>query len=89
VLSFEENAVDVTKRWTHLQRGAMEIGLIEGEPEEDGAVGLVDVPDVKLESERLRAAGVEVGIVVELTGQMRLLDVYDPDGNRVQFAQEL
>jgi catechol 2,3-dioxygenase-like lactoylglutathione lyase family enzyme len=89
VLGFQENAVDFTKRWTHLQRGQMEIGLVEGEPEEDGAVAHVDVIDVKKEGERLRAAGVEVGIVVELTGQMRLLDVYDPDGNRVQLAQEL
>jgi hypothetical protein len=27
--------------------------------------------------------------VFELHGQMRLLDVFDPDGNRIQFAQEL
>jgi hypothetical protein len=67
----------------------MEIGLVEGEPQPDGAVAHVDVADIKEESERLRAAGVEVGIVLELTGQMRLLDVYDPDGNRVQLAQEL
>ncbi len=67
----------------------MDIGLAEGEPQPDGAVAHVDVPDVKVEAERLRSAGVEVGIVLELTGQMRLLDVYDPDGNRVQLAQEL
>jgi catechol 2,3-dioxygenase-like lactoylglutathione lyase family enzyme len=89
VLGFEETAVDFTKRWTHLQHGQMLIGLVEGEPQVDGAVAHVDVVDVKDEGERLRAAGVEVGIVVELTGQMRLLDVYDPDGNRVQLAQEL
>ena len=29
------------------------------------------------------------GIVLELTGEMRLLDVYDPDGNRIQLAEEL
>ena len=66
----------------------MEIGLAEGEPSEDG-VAHVDVDDLKAEAERLRAAGVEVGIVVELGGEMRLLDVFDPDGNRLQFAQEL
>jgi hypothetical protein len=27
--------------------------------------------------------------VLELHGQMRLLDVFDPDGNRIQLAQEL
>ena len=29
----------------------------------------------------------EVGTVLELAGQMRLVDVFDPDGNRVQLAQ--
>jgi hypothetical protein len=89
VLGFEETAVDFTKRWAHLRRGEMDIGLAEGEPQPDGAVAHVDVVDVKQEADRLRGAGVEVGIVLELGGEMRLLDVYDPDGNRVQFAQEL
>ena len=31
----------------------------------------------------------KVGIILELQGEMRLLDVYDPDGNRIQLAQEL
>lgn len=89
VLGFEETAVDFTKRWAHMRRGGMQIGLAEGDPQPDGAVAHVDVPDVKGEAERLREAGVDVGIVVELTGQMRLLDVFDLDGNRVQLAQEL
>ena len=63
-------------------------GSSEGEPSDDG-VAHVDVADLKAEAERLREAGVEVGIVLELTGEMRLLDVYDPDGNRIQLAQEL
>jgi len=88
-LQFEETAVDVTQRWAHLRRGVMEIGLAEGEPQSDGGVAHVDVEDVKAEADRLRSLGVEVGIVLELRGEMRLLDVYDPDGNRVQLAQEL
>jgi catechol 2,3-dioxygenase-like lactoylglutathione lyase family enzyme len=88
-LGFQETAVDFGERWSHLQHGAMEIGLAEGEPLEDGGVAHVDVGDLKAEAERLRSAGVEVGIVFELQGEMRLLDVYDPDGNRVQLAQEL
>ena len=47
------------------QRGEMEIGLAEGEPSDDG-VAHVDVDDLKAEAERLREAGVEVGIVLEL-----------------------
>jgi len=87
-LGFEELAVDFEERWSTLQRGEMEIGLVEGDPEDNG-VAHVDVEDLKGEAERLREAGVEVGIVLELQGQMRLLDVYDPDGNRIQLAQEL
>jgi hypothetical protein len=52
-------------------------------------VAHVDVPDLKGEADRLRAQGLDVGIVFELQGEMRLLDVYDPDGNRIQLAQEL
>jgi catechol 2,3-dioxygenase-like lactoylglutathione lyase family enzyme len=88
LLGFEEVALDLEERWSTLRRGEMEIGLAEGEPRENG-VASVDVVDAKAEAERLRAAGVEVGIVVELQGQMQLLDVYDPDGNRIQLAQEL
>ena len=33
--------------------------------------------------------GVEVGVVFELHGQIRLVDVFDPDGNRIQLAQSL
>jgi catechol 2,3-dioxygenase-like lactoylglutathione lyase family enzyme len=89
LLGFGETAVDFTERWSHLKRGDMEIGLAEGEPEADSAVAHVDVPDVRAEADRLRAAGVEVGIVLELKGEMQLLDVYDPDGNRIQLATEL
>ena len=88
-LQFEETAVDFTERWARLRHGAMEIGLAEGEPQSDGGVAHVDVEDVKAEGDRLRSLGVDVGIVLELRGEMRLLDVYDPDGNRVQLAQEL
>ena len=88
LLGFEELAVDFEARWSTLKRGEMEIGLAVGEPSDDG-VAHVDVDDLKGEAERLREAGVEVGIVLELTGEMRLLDVYDPDGNRIQLAEEL
>lgn len=88
VLGFEELAVDFDKRWSELRRGGMEIGLAEGEPADD-SVAHVDVADLKHEADRLRESGVEIGIVLELTGEMRLLDVYDPDGNRIQLAQEL
>jgi catechol 2,3-dioxygenase-like lactoylglutathione lyase family enzyme len=88
-LGFDETYYDDEGRWSRLVHGPMEIGLAEGEPEEEGGVAHVDVPDVKAEAERLRGEGVQVGVVFELHGEMRLLDVFDPDGNRIQFAQEL
>jgi catechol 2,3-dioxygenase-like lactoylglutathione lyase family enzyme len=88
-LGFTERFVDEDGHWAKLERNGMEIGLAAGEPQEDGGVAHVDVADVKAAAEELRQAGVEVGVVFELHGEMRLLDVFDPDGNRLQFAQEL
>jgi len=88
-LGFTETYVDEDETWAKLERGGMEIGLAEGEPEENGPVAHVDVDDVRALAEELRAAGVEVGVVFELHGQMRLVDVFDPDGNRLQFAEEV
>jgi catechol 2,3-dioxygenase-like lactoylglutathione lyase family enzyme len=88
-LGFTETYVDAEGTWVKLERDGMEIGLAEGEPQEDAGVAHVDVPDVKAVAEELRDEGVEVGVVFELHGEMRLLDVFDPEGNRLQFAQEL
>jgi catechol 2,3-dioxygenase-like lactoylglutathione lyase family enzyme len=88
-LGFTETYYDVDDRWAKLERGAMQIALAEGEPQEDGGVATVDVDDVKAEGDRLRADEVEVGTVFELHGEVRLLDVFDPDGNRIQLVQEL
>jgi len=87
-LGFTETFVD-EGTWSKLERNGMEIGLAPGEPQEDGGVAHVDVDDVKAAAEELRRAGVEIGVVFELHGEIRLLDVFDPDGNRVQFAQSL
>ena len=88
VLGLDETFVDEAGRWVHLERGAMTIVVAEGEPEE-GGVAMIDVVDVKAEAERLKSENVDVGVVVELHGQMRLVDIFDPDGNRIQLAQEL
>lgn len=88
-LGFEETFVDFAERWSRLRNGTMEIALAEGEPGGEGGVAHVDVADVRAAADRLRSAGVEVGTVLELHGTMRLVDVFDPDGNRIQLAQEL
>jgi catechol 2,3-dioxygenase-like lactoylglutathione lyase family enzyme len=88
-LGFEEIFVDFDDGWSRLRNGEMEIAVAEGEPAESSGVAHVDVTDVKAEAERLRAEGVEVGVVFELHGQIRLVDVFDPDGNRIQLAQSL
>jgi catechol 2,3-dioxygenase-like lactoylglutathione lyase family enzyme len=91
LLGFSETFVDEDERWATLDRERTEIALTEGQPQsgEDGGVATIDVEDVKAERERLAAEQVEVGTVLELHGAMRLLDVYDPDGNRIQLAEEV
>ena len=90
LLGFTETFVDESECWATLDREHTEIALTEGEPEsEEGAVATIDVEDVKAERERLAAAQVEVGTVLELHGAMRILDVYDADGNRIQLAEEV
>jgi catechol 2,3-dioxygenase-like lactoylglutathione lyase family enzyme len=88
-LGFTETYVDDKDKWAQLQRNETEIGLAQGEPEEEGSVAHVDVDDVKALADDLRNEGVEVGVVFELHNEIRLLDVFDPDGNRLQFAQQL
>jgi catechol 2,3-dioxygenase-like lactoylglutathione lyase family enzyme len=88
LLGFKETFVDFDDKWAKLERGEMLIALAEGAPVE-GGVATVDVADAKADAEKLRDEGVEVGVVVELAGQMRLVDVFDPDGNRIQLTQVL
>jgi catechol 2,3-dioxygenase-like lactoylglutathione lyase family enzyme len=88
-LGFEEAYVDEEDRWARLVRGGSELAIAEGEHEEGDAVLTLDVTDLKQEAERLRGEGVEVGTVLEIPGTIRLLDVFDPDGNRVQLSEEL
>jgi catechol 2,3-dioxygenase-like lactoylglutathione lyase family enzyme len=87
-LGFTETYLDEDGRWAKLERGGMQIALAEGEPEEAG-VATIDVDDAKAEAERLREAEVEVGTVLEIHNEVRLLDVFDPDGNRVQLVEQL
>jgi catechol 2,3-dioxygenase-like lactoylglutathione lyase family enzyme len=87
-LGFTETYLDGEGRWAKLERGGMQIALAEGEPE-DAGVATIDVDDAKAEAERLRSEDVDVGTVLELHNEVRLLDVFDPDGNRVQLVQQL
>ena len=88
-LGFTEMFFDAHDGWSRLEREGMEIALTVGEPQEDGGVAHVEVDDVKAEAQRLRDEGVDVGVVLELHGEMRLLDVFDADGNRVQLTQPM
>ena len=87
-LNFAETFVDETGGWAKLQRGDMQIALAEGEPHE-GGVAAVDVDDVRAEAERLRRVEVDVGVVLELHNEVRLVDVFDPDGNRIQLVEQI
>ena len=87
-LGFTETYHDDEGGWAKLERGGMQIALAEGEPEEAG-VATIDVDDAKAEAERLRSDDVEVGTVLEIHNEIRLLDVFDPDGNRLQLVEQL
>ncbi len=87
---FEEVYRDQEARWVRLVRDGVEVELAEEkEGGETDLVLMLEVDDVKAEAERLRAAGVQVGTVVEIPSTIRLLDVFDPDGNRIQLTQDL
>ena len=72
-LGFDETYVDSDGSWVKLERNGMEIGLAEGEPQEDGGVAHVDVEDVKAVAEDLRNGGVEVGSAGGLYESVNLL----------------
>jgi catechol 2,3-dioxygenase-like lactoylglutathione lyase family enzyme len=88
-LGFEETYVDGDGAWAKLERGEMKIAIAEGEPQDEGGVAAIDVADVKAEADRLRGEQVDIGVVLELHDEVRVLDVFDPDGNRLQMVEEL
>ena len=88
VLGFEEVFRDDDGRWVQLRRGDMDIALWEAQGDE-GGVASVNVSDLRMEVDRLRKSGVEVGVIVELSGEVRIVDVFDPDGNRIQLTEEI
>ena len=49
----------------------------------------MDVEDIKAEADRLRGESVDIGTVLELHEEVRVVDVFDPDGNRLQLVQQL
>jgi catechol 2,3-dioxygenase-like lactoylglutathione lyase family enzyme len=86
-LGFTETYAD--DDWASLERGEMRIALAEGEPQPDGPVASVDVEDIKREADRLRDKNVDIGTVLEIHDEVRVVDVFDPDGNRLQLVQQL
>lgn len=87
-LGFTETYTD-EDGWAKLERGEMQIALAEGEPQAEGPVASVDVDDIKTEADRLRDEEVEIGTVLELHEEVRVVDIFDPDGNRLQLVQQL
>ncbi len=88
-LRFNETYFDGRDSWSRLERNGTQIALAAGEPQETDGVAHVEVDDVKAEAQRLRGEGVAVGVVLELHGEMRLLEVVDPDGNRIELGQDV
>ena len=75
--------------WAKLERAGMQIAIAEGEPQSDGPVASVDVTDIKAETDRLRGQSVDIGTIIELHNEVRVVDVFDPDGNRLQLVEQL
>ena len=80
---------EVAEDFVRLSRGRTVIGLAPGDPEAEGGVAMIDVDDIKADAERLREQGVDVGVILELHDAMRIVDVFDPDGNRIQLGEEI
>jgi predicted enzyme related to lactoylglutathione lyase len=80
---------ELAEDFVRISRGRTVIGLAPGEPDPEGGVAMIDVDDIKTEADRLREEGVDVGVVLELHDAMRIADVYDPDGNRLQLGEEV
>ena len=87
MLGFTETFAD--EDWAKLERGEMQIAIAQGEPQADGPVASVDVTDIKGEADRLRAQSVDIGTVLEIHDEVRVVDVFDPDGKRLQLVQQL
>jgi catechol 2,3-dioxygenase-like lactoylglutathione lyase family enzyme len=92
---FEEVYKDEEDRWARMERNGLEIALAEGEFEGEGeggeeeVIATLEVADIRSAADRLRDAGVNVGVVLEIPGTIRLLDVFDPDGNRIQLSEDV
>ena len=91
LFGFEELYRDDEDRWLRLAREGVELHLFEGERVGDAGETIVtlDVDDLQAEAARLRDAGVAVGPVLEIPSTISLLDVYDPDGNRLQLSEDV
>ena len=90
-LGFAERYRDDEDRWARLELGGVELSITEDPNVSpgDGVVFTADVPNLKAEAQRLRAAGVDVSTVIEIPGSMRLVDILDLDGNRIQLTEEV
>jgi predicted enzyme related to lactoylglutathione lyase len=86
-LGFTETSAD--EDCAMLERAGMQIAIAEGEPQSEGPVASVDVTDIKAEADRLRDESVDIGTIIELHDEVRVVDVFDPDGNRLQLVQQL
>jgi len=80
---FEQVYKDEEDRWARMVREG------GGEEGEEDVIATLEVTDIKAEADRLREAGLNVGVVLEIPGAIRLLDVFDPDGNRIQLSEDV
>ena len=89
-LGFTEVYVDWDDRWARLERNGCELAIARGRA---GGGGRRRARSTSTTSRPRRSGcatlGADVGVVLELHEEMRLVDVFDPDGNRIQLTQEV
>ena len=88
-LGFSVDELNAEEGWVAMSRGRSRVGLALGDPDPEASVVVIDVDDARAERKRLADEGVEVGTVLELHDEVRLVDVFDADGNRLQLMEEL
>ena len=88
-LGFELVYTDDDGRWARLSKHGLELSISEERAGDPDVVFTMDVDDVRAEAKRLRAAGIEVSTVVEIPSVVRIVDVFDPDGNRIQLSEDV
>lgn len=93
ILGFTQKYADDKLGWIAYEAGTpgLEFGIsrVGKKVVGDGGVVVLDVEDVLKAAEELKSKGVDCCEPQEIPGMVRLIKLFDPDGNILQLAQML